>query len=116
MLNHKVGSFNRAWFKRPHAAIHVLHVLKQEVSYLFAASSGPGNAEDSEYPRGNEVLTDGDCLLTHPLRSGTGDRQVADVITKATILNHGGSCYQDATVIHTGAHVQYRWNTYRLAH
>ena len=60
-------------------------------------------------------MADGDGLLTHPLGRGAGGRQVADVVAQAAGLDAGGGRHQDPAVVHAGAHVQHRRDTYGLA-
>ena len=115
MSDHLLGHLVWIDLEIPLAAVDLFQTVEQVIGQDVGAGGGPGDAEQGVDPGGDKVLADGDGLLTHPLGGGAGRRQVANIVAQAAGLDAGGGGHQDPGVVHAGAHVQHRRDTYGLA-
>src|SRR5210317_1458581 len=111
MSNHFMGMLDRIRFAIPLAAVDILHFSIEIVFELRRAFKRHMVAEDGVYAGGDKVLSNGDGLLTHPLGSTSGCRQIADVVAESACFDHLGGGQQDTAVVDAGAEMQYRRNT-----
>ncbi|VTR69622.1 hypothetical protein DESC_760048 [Desulfosarcina cetonica] len=103
----------RIRFHTERRANHILQPVGEQSDHVHAAGDGRHGAQVGGDARGDEVGADGDGLFRVPLGRRAGHGQVADIHAQG--IGQGRNQYQDAHVVHAGAHVQHRRNTQGLA-
>jgi len=76
MVDNHPRHFTGIGFNGPHTSEDLFEFFKDVVTENLATQHRKPDTKDSEHTGGHEVLTDGDCFLTHPFGSGTGDGEL----------------------------------------